>query len=51
MRFFEITTGDDVVEDHRNAKRADLDRLSGLVLELEAQDEPAVVDDPRTCDL
>ena len=51
MRFFEVTAGDDVVEDHRNAKRAELNRLSGRVLQLEAQDEPAVFDDPRTCDL
>ncbi len=43
MRLFEITTRDDVVEDHRDAERTELNGLIGPVLELEAQHEPAIV--------
>ena len=35
--FFQVATSEDVVEDHGNAERAEFNRLSSLVSELETQ--------------
>lgn len=51
MRFFEVTARNDVVEDHWKTNSAELKRLSALVLDLESQNQPAVVKEPRPSDL
>src|ERR1043165_192559 len=41
VSFFQVAAGKNVVEDHRNTERAELNWLSSLVPELKTQDEPA----------